>query len=87
MEIVKNAAAGTLESSDVFIAVEPAEELVLEIESVVLEQYGRAIKKTAEEVIDAFGITKGIIRINDRGALDCVLKARMETAFKRGAKP
>ena len=45
MKILKNAVAGTLESSDLFIQVEPEDtELILEIDSVVANQYMDAIR-------------------------------------------
>ena len=45
MKILKNAVAGTLESSDLFIQIEPDEkELTLEIDSVVANQYMDSIR-------------------------------------------
>ena len=34
-------------------------------------------------VTDALGVSKAKITINDRGAVDCVIRARVETALKR----
>ena len=46
--IVKRAAAGTLESSDVFVEIEPGDGgIEVEIESVVLAQFGDAIRAAA----------------------------------------
>lgn len=84
MEIRKNAVAGTLESSDVFVSVEPWEQLTVEIQSVVQDQYMEAISDTVFKVLDDFEIRSGKIRVNDRGALDCVIRARVETAIRRG---
>lgn len=84
MDILKNAAAGTLESSDVFITIEPWNELKIDLESVVKAQYGDAILKTVQEVLEAFEVKSGRVRINDHGALDCVIRARMETVLMRG---
>lgn len=86
MKIVKNAVAGTLESSDIYISVEPASELEIEIESVVKDQYYQAIYKTVEEVLEEHQVKNGKFNINDRGALDCVIRARLETAVKRGGE-
>ena len=45
MKILKNAVAGTLESSDLFIQIEPDEnQLTLEIDSVVANQYMDSIR-------------------------------------------
>lgn len=84
MKIVKNAAAGTLESSDLFVSVEPSEELVLTIDSVVQNQYYDAIHQVISEVLREQEVKNGKITVKDRGALDCVIRARVETAIKRG---
>lgn len=84
MKIEKNAVAGTLESSDIYISVEPAEVLELEIDSVVKNQYYDEIERTLQEVLKEFEIESGKISVKDRGALECVIRARMETAIKRG---
>lgn len=87
MTIIKSAVAGTLESSDTFISVEPNEEgLKIDIESVVSEQYYDAILKTVTEVLKDLQVNKGRINVKDRGALDCVIRARVETAVKRGGE-
>ncbi len=89
MKIMKPAVAGTLESSDCMITVEPAEEgegIILEIDSVVLKQYGESIKKVANQVIEEMKITDAIITIQDKGAFDCVIAARMEVAIERASK-
>ena len=51
MVIEKSAMAGTLESSDAQVTVEPAEGLSLSIESSVLNQYGRQIRATVLETL------------------------------------
>ena len=85
MQIVKAAAAGTMESSDVYVEVEPgAQGLQLHLESVVAQQFGQSILETVREVFVENGIENANVRIVDRGALDCVLRARVETAIFRG---
>ncbi len=83
MEIYSKAVAGTLESSDAFVTVEPSETLSVELESVVSRQYGEAIRAAVQSVVDELGVTSGRICVNDRGALDCVIRARVETALRR----
>lgn len=47
MQIEKNAVAGTLESSDAMVTVEPGTNgIELDISSSVMNQYGRQIKAT-----------------------------------------
>lgn len=84
MIIVKNAAAGTLESSDAYVEVSPSGKLSVEISSVVYAQYGEAIEKIVNETLKELDLTEGSIKVNDRGAVDCVIAARVETAVKRG---
>ena len=84
MEIVKNASAGTMESSDAYVEIEPAEQLQIQLESVVLAQFGDDIRRVVSEVLQEQDITKANVRVIDRGALECVLRARVETAVLRG---
>lgn len=85
MEIIKRASAGTLESSDAYVEIEPADGgLELQIESAVQAQFGSAIRDAAAAVLAAQGVTNARVRVVDRGALDCVIRARVETAVLRG---
>ena len=85
MEIVRRATAGTMESSDAYVEVEPGTEgLQLELESVVLQQFGDAIRAVVTEVFEEQGVQNARVRVVDRGALECVLRARVETAIVRG---
>jgi len=83
MDIKKTAIAGTLESSDAQITVEPARKLELTIESSVMNQYGRQIKACALQTLKDLGVKKGKVRVVDKGALECTLKARIECAVYR----
>ena len=83
MEIKHNATAGTLESSDALITVEPAEEMTLDISSSVMNQYGRQIRATVQETLERLGVTRGKVTVVDKGALDCTIKARVECAVFR----
>ena len=84
MEILKSAAAGTLESSDAMVTVEPGDGgIELELSSSVMNQYGRQIRATVLETLDRLGVTTGRVTVVDKGALDCTLKARVECAVFR----
>lgn len=86
MEILKPAIAGTLESSDAQVTVEPSNNgIQLSIESSVLNQYGLQIKKTVLETLSQLGVQNGKILVIDKGALDCTLKARIECAVFRSS--
>lgn len=87
MQICHNACAGTLESSDVLVEIEPCDNGVeLEIQSVVYEQFGQNIEQTVRDLLQQFAITEGRILLNDRGALECTIRARLETALKRAGR-
>ncbi|MCI8516051.1 MAG: citrate lyase acyl carrier protein [Hungatella sp.] len=84
MEIKKAAMAGTLESSDAQVSVEPGTKgIELSIESSVIHQFGRQIKATVLETLNRLGVTDGKVTVVDKGALDCTLKARVECAVYR----
>jgi len=85
MSIGRKAQAGTLQSSDVMVYVEPGDGLVVEIESTVKRQFEHLIRAKIEEVLRAHGVSAGRIRVTDRGALDYAIQARLETALLRAA--
>ena len=84
MEILKAAMAGTLESSDAQVMVEPADDgIELALESSVMNQYGRQIKATVLETLARLGVENARVSVVDKGALDCTIKARVECAVFR----
>ena len=84
MEIKKPAMAGTLESSDCMVTLEPNEEGIdFSLDSSVIHQFGNQIRKVAMETLSNLDITNAKISIVDKGALDCTIKARVEAAVYR----
>ena len=83
MEILKPAVAGTLESSDAMVTVEPGEGIRIELSSSVMNQYGRQIKATVLETLERLEVKNASVTVIDKGALDCTLKARVECAVFR----
>ncbi len=86
MRIEVDAVAGTLESSDALVRVSPAEELRIEVTSTVEAQRGAEIRRTVAEQLDRLGVTEGLISVQDKGALDFVIRARVQGAVLRGAQ-
>ena len=87
MKIVKNAVAGTLESSDAYVKVEPATNgIEIVLESVVLTQFGEDIKASVLDVLKENQVTDAKVFVNDRGAIDCTIRARVETAIIRAGE-
>ena len=83
VDILKRASAGTMESSDTYVEIEPANELNINIESIVKKQFGDKIDAAVREVLADLGVSSASVRVVDRGALECVIRARVETAVKR----
>lgn len=82
--ILKAASAGTMESSDAYVEIEPGDNgLQIHVESVVERQFGAAIEAAVQDVLREQQVEQAIVRVADRGALDCVLRARVETAILR----
>ena len=87
MEIIKTAVAGTLESSDCMVTIEPAQRgLEIDLDSAVIRQYGKKIMEVAAETLDRLGVQNARVTIVDKGALDCTIKARVECAALRAAE-
>ena len=85
MKIVKCAFAGTLESSDTYVEIEPSEKGIdIQLESVVKEQFGDEILTAIRDVLAENNVENASLRVSDRGALECVIRARVETAILRG---
>lgn len=85
MQIVKNATAGTMESSDVYVEIRPCTDgISVQLESVVAKQFGDSIRQVVKDVLGEMGVENAEVRVVDRGALECVIRARVETAVMRG---
>ena len=83
MKILRKGQAGTMQSSDLMVIVEPADGLVIEIESTVKKQFEHLIRAKLEQVLAKHGAEGARISVNDRGALDYAIEARLETALRR----
>lgn len=85
MRINKIAKAGTLESNDILIMVAPedGDNIDIELESIVMEQFGEEIEKTIRAKLSDMGVSGVRVKAQDRGALDYTIKARVETALNR----
>ena len=88
MKVVNSAHAGTLESSDVYIQVNPISEdfVQIELESSVEELYGEVIEELIRETLKHMEVSYVHIKIQDKGALDLVIKARLQAAVLRACQ-
>lgn len=81
---LKKASCGTMESSDVYMELEPiAGETEIVLESVVERQFGDSIRALLSQTLKEEGIENVKLNVVDRGALECTLRARLETLLSR----
>lgn len=84
MEIKTTAMAGTLESSDIQITISAGQNgIQIDLDSSVASLYGDQIKKVITDTLTATGIENANVKAVDKGALDCVVKARAQAAAQR----
>ena len=88
MDLKQPAMAGTLESSDIQVTVvpNPGGGIAIELDSPVQAQFGDAIRDTVRAVLAEFGVEEARVQLLDQGALDCVIRARMQCAVCRAAQ-
>ncbi|HWQ57817.1 MAG TPA: citrate lyase acyl carrier protein [Clostridia bacterium] len=88
MQIVTRGVAGTMESSDISVRIEPSEQegISLTLTSAVMQQFGKQIEKVIRDTLAQLGVTSATVDAVDKGALDCTVSARVKTAAYRAAK-
>lgn len=88
MKIVKNAHAGTLESSDAFVQVLHSTQkgITIELDSSVEEIYGDDIREVVKTSIEKMGLEDIHVKIQDKGAFDYIIEARLQTAVLRACE-
>lgn len=86
MEIKKNGIAGTMESSDIMVTVEPAEKgIEIVLESSVEKQFGDQIRLVIQETLNKLKVEHAKVSAVDQGALDCTVQARTIAAIYRAS--
>lgn len=85
MDIKAPAKAGTMESSDIYIMVQPNAEggIIIDLESIVMKQFGKQIEEVILKTLEKLEVKNIHLIARDRGALDYTIRARVETAIKR----
>lgn len=85
MEIIRRAISGTLESSDIQITIAKNGDkgIVIDLESPVKHLFEEEILSTIMGVLAAHEIKNAKVRALDKGALDCTIAARVQTAIYR----
>ena len=78
--------AGSVESNDCLITVQPAENLNIEITSIVDAFFHDQIEKVIIDTLQELNIKNIKVTCQDKGALDYTIKARLVTAIARMEK-
>ena len=88
MKITTTGVAGTMESSDIIITIEPKDTdgISLELESDVKTQYGNQIRNVILDTLKDIGVESAYVTAVDKGALDCTVIARTQAAAYRAAE-
>ncbi|NCB41609.1 MAG: citrate lyase acyl carrier protein [Clostridia bacterium] len=88
MKLVKTGVAGTMESNDIMITIEPRNEggITLSLSSSVMQQFGRQIEEVVRNTLAELNVTDAVVDAVDKGALDCTVRARVNAAAHRAAE-
>ena len=88
MKLITTGNAGTMESNDIMITVEPSDEdgVQVELTSSVYQQFGKQIIAVIRETAADYGVENALITAVDKGALDCTVRARVAAALTRAAQ-
>ncbi len=88
MKLITTGNAGTMESNDIMITVEPSDAggVQVELTSSVYQQFGKQIIAVIRETAADYGVENALITAVDKGALDCTVRARVATALTRAAE-
>ena len=80
-----SAMAGTLESNDIVITITAVggTDTSISLSSIVMNQFGEAIREVVAQCMAQSGLKGVDVTVQDKGALECTIKARMETAIAR----
>ena len=87
MEIKETASAGTIEKCDCLVTVSKGEgDIKNNLTSKVLYQYGDSIRNTILQTLKKLHINDVTVDIEDMGAFEYVIVARLEAAIYRSQK-
>ena len=82
-----SAVAGSLESNDILITISGSSTggnaNSVSLSSIVINQFGPAIRAVIDQCLEKSGLSGVEVSVQDKGALECTIKARMETAIAR----
>jgi len=86
VKVEKAASAGSLESSDALVTVQPgAKGIEIALEGATAARFAPQIEETIRSALEQLGVESCAVRVQDKGALDCTIKARLCAAVARAA--
>jgi citrate lyase subunit gamma (acyl carrier protein) len=87
MILVHEATAGTSESGDARVTVipKPGSGLSLELKGPSIARFGDEIRSVALATLKALGVSDARVSIDEKGALDATIQARLAAACGRAA--
>lgn len=84
MEIQKTASAGTTEKCDCLVTVSKGSgDRTVRLKSKVLYEYGDRMVALVHQCLTKMGIQDALVEVEDMGAFDHILVARLQTAVYR----
>ena len=87
MEIKETASAGTIDKCDCLVTVSKGEgDIKINLASKVLYQYGDSIRNTILQTLKKLNINDITVDVEDMGAFEYVIVARLEAAIYRSQK-
>ena len=87
MEIKETASAGTIDKCDCLVTVSKGDgDIEINLSSKVLYQYGDSIKNTILQTLKKLHINDVTVDVEDMGAFEYVIVARLEAAIYRSQK-
>lgn len=87
MEIKETASAGTIDKCDCLVTVSKGEgDIKINLSSKVLYQYGDSIRNRILQTLKKLNINDITVDVEDMGAFEYVIVARLEAAIYRSQK-
>lgn len=87
MEIKETASAGTIDKCDCLVTVSKGEgDIKINLSSKVLYQYGDSIRNIILQTLKKLHINDITVNVEDMGAFEYVIVARLEAAIYRSQK-
>ncbi|MDR1965642.1 MAG: citrate lyase acyl carrier protein [Synergistaceae bacterium] len=83
ISISKTASAGSVESSDCLVTVTPADSIEIDYSGANKKIFEKRTEAMTRAILAEYSVTAGRVHIQDQGAIEITLRARIETAVER----